>query len=325
MSNKRTLPGADNFKRIRGIGRAIESRLHEAGILTFDRLASLSPESIVELIGDVAEVTVERIIEQDWIGQARELALKREAEKPDEEEAAAGEKHPLEGESLTSFVVELLLDEERQVKRTKVMQVATGHEEVWAGWRERRLVDFFVEHAALRRPSVAPVRTAEMKTQAAVPPVAAVVSAPRSEARAVAAAASSLSATAVAMAQPRLRKLEVIPMSTSYPSYILRDGQPFDVRLTLDLSEMRLLKEAVFDYTATVYAKSPGGQPQQLVGEASGTLTAVESSMIEVRSEGLPQGIYRLQAVVHLSLSTAKTEPPASFLTCLEGDLLQVY
>jgi predicted flap endonuclease-1-like 5' DNA nuclease len=325
MSSKRIPPGADNFKRIRGIGRAIESRLHEAGILTFDKLASLSPDSIVELIGDLAEVTVERVTEQDWIGQARELTLRREAEKPDEEETAAREKHLVEGEGLTSFVVELLLDEDRQVKRTKVMQVATGHEEAWTGWQESRLLEFFVKHAALGRLSAGSALTTKVKSQAAAEAIA--VPAAAAEARVVAAAASSLSpaATAVVMAQPRLRKLEIIPMSTNYPSHILRDGQPFDVRLTLDLSEMRLLKEASLNYTATVYAKSPGGQTQQLVGEASGTITAVEGGTIEVKSEGLPQGIYRLQAVVNLSLSTAKSEPTASFLTCLEGDLLQVY
>jgi hypothetical protein len=68
------LPDADDLKLINGIGPAVESRLHGIGILTFAQLAALSPADIAASVSDLSGLTTERIIKQDWIGQARRLA-----------------------------------------------------------------------------------------------------------------------------------------------------------------------------------------------------------------------------------------------------------
>jgi hypothetical protein len=39
-----------------------------------------------------------------------------------------------------TFVVELLLDEQGNVRRTRVVHVQTGIERTWAGWDEERLI-----------------------------------------------------------------------------------------------------------------------------------------------------------------------------------------
>jgi hypothetical protein len=39
-----------------------------------------------------------------------------------------------------TFVVELLVDEQRAVRRTRVAHVQTGAEERWAGWDDERLL-----------------------------------------------------------------------------------------------------------------------------------------------------------------------------------------
>jgi hypothetical protein len=51
-----------------------------------------------------------------------------------------------------TFVVELLVDDERVVRRTRMVHVQTGTEERWAGWDEARLVRFVATHADLTLP-----------------------------------------------------------------------------------------------------------------------------------------------------------------------------
>ena len=64
----------DDFKLIKGIGPAIERRLHEVGITTFAQLAALSPDGLATLIDSVGGVSSERIVKQDWTGKAEALA-----------------------------------------------------------------------------------------------------------------------------------------------------------------------------------------------------------------------------------------------------------
>jgi predicted flap endonuclease-1-like 5' DNA nuclease len=68
-------PNTDDLKLINGIGPGVESRLHGVGIYTFAQLAALSPADIAASVSGLAGLTTERIIKQDWIGQARKLAL----------------------------------------------------------------------------------------------------------------------------------------------------------------------------------------------------------------------------------------------------------
>jgi hypothetical protein len=51
-----------------------------------------------------------------------------------------------------TFVVELLVDEQGAVRRTRMVHVQTGTEERWAGWDEERLVRFVVTHGDFTLP-----------------------------------------------------------------------------------------------------------------------------------------------------------------------------
>lgn len=51
-----------------------------------------------------------------------------------------------------TFVVEFLLDEHQEVRRTRVVHIQTGSEERWAGWDEERLLRFIVTHGDLSLP-----------------------------------------------------------------------------------------------------------------------------------------------------------------------------
>jgi hypothetical protein len=51
---------------------------------------------------------------------------------------------PMDRQGYETFVVELLVDEHRAVRRTRVVHVQSGAEERWAGWDRERLLRFVV-------------------------------------------------------------------------------------------------------------------------------------------------------------------------------------
>ncbi|MBL7183779.1 MAG: hypothetical protein ISS50_04940 [Anaerolineae bacterium] len=67
---RRAVEGPDDLTRIRGVGAGIQYRLNRGGVCTFAQLASITPEEIHEFTG----VSVEAVIRQRLIEQARELA-----------------------------------------------------------------------------------------------------------------------------------------------------------------------------------------------------------------------------------------------------------
>lgn len=160
MASKRLRPGArgastkaDNFKLIKGVGAAVEGRLHQAGVITYAQFASLSPEEIVNLTDNLPGLTSARIARQDWIGQARELAQSPPEdgtpEKEETEEASEGQRY-------ASFATELLLGAGNEVIHTRVMNIQTGDEQIWGGWDERRFVEFFTQGAELKLKAAVP-------------------------------------------------------------------------------------------------------------------------------------------------------------------------
>jgi hypothetical protein len=52
----------------------------------------------------------------------------------------------------STYVVEFLLDEQREVRRTRVVHIQTQSEERWAGWDEERLLRFIMTHGDLSLP-----------------------------------------------------------------------------------------------------------------------------------------------------------------------------
>ena len=63
---------ADNLTAIRGIGKVIEKKLHQMGIISFGQIAALTPAE-VRRVNEVIEFPG-RVERERWIEQARELA-----------------------------------------------------------------------------------------------------------------------------------------------------------------------------------------------------------------------------------------------------------
>ena len=155
----RTSPPAgqagDDFQQIQGIGAAIDRRLHDAGILTYRDLAALTPEQIAASLAEVAGLSPTRIPSQDWVGQAGRLAGPAAPPLPSEPD-----------QRYASFHVELLLDVDDSVRRTKVHHHQSGTDEAWAGWDEGRLLALLREHIPIMAPRQ-PAEAAELRSSAA--------------------------------------------------------------------------------------------------------------------------------------------------------------
>src|SRR5215813_5243 len=120
MVSKRSRPSGkspgiqgDNFKIIQGVNTVIESCLHRAGILTYAQFASLSPDDIITIVGNIAALSPEKVMKQNWTGQARELALKTMTEEQVEKESVGEDVQTREGnenQRAEKFTTEFSLD-----------------------------------------------------------------------------------------------------------------------------------------------------------------------------------------------------------------------
>ncbi len=344
---------ADNFKLIRGVNATVAARLHQAGILTFAQLASLSPEDIITLAGNLPGVTVDRIARQNWTGQARELALSLESGESPEDKTPpdSGDN----GEHYATFVTEMLLDAGANLIHTRVRHVQTGDEEIWGGWKEDRFVKFFTEHAGLRRAET-PEKQEAGKPEAAsaaassepLSPDRIEVEAPANEITAkpirdaektrttakpspaspVATAIGTASATKVSTEtaiKPRASKLEIVAAGSDLPSMLLRHDQAFNVRVSLDLSEVAGRREEPLAYTAIVHARSLSGKRAQSFSRTSGRITLSESAVINLSGISLGPGSYRLGADVTIHQPGQRAPLTPDFHIQTEAALIQVY
>ena len=280
----------DDFQKIAGIGQAIERRLHDAGILTYQDLAVRTPEQIAARLTDVAGLSSARIASQDWAGQAGRLVGPSASPLPSEPD-----------QTYASFHIELLLDVDGSVRRTKVhyyqSEKDSEKDEAWPGWDEGRLIALLRGHIPLlapRQPAEAPRQPAE----APGPPSSAT---PTTDQQETAAASGS--------------EMETAKLPVSLPSSFLRienlgltragqrihrhaPGEPASIGFTLHVTQAST-QAATFDFTADVTASSELGDNQrQLLGTAQGAVRAGEPLPVELAGPPLPRGLYRLEAAV---------------------------
>ena len=273
---------ADDFQKIAGIGQAIERRLHDAGILTYRDLAARSPEQIAASLADVAGLSSARIASQDWAGQAGRLAGSAAPPLPSEPD-----------QHYASFHIELLLDVDGSVRRTKVHHHQSDKDEAWPGWDEGRLIALLRDHIPLLAPG--------QQAEASGPPSPAT---PTTDQQQEAAA-------------PSRSEMETAELPVSLPSSFLRienlgltregqrshhyaPGKPTTIGFTLHVTQAST-QAATFDFTADVTASSDLGDNQrQLLGTAQGAVRAGEPLPVELAGPPLPRGLYRLEATVAL-------------------------
>jgi hypothetical protein len=311
MNDNPALRVTDDFKRIKGIGPAIERRLHQTGILTFAQLAERTPEEIADLVSNLGGLSAERIAEQDWPSHAAKLAAEAPPAEP-----APGEALPGNHQHDISFTVKLLLNEDNSVRRTQVVDNRSKAEEQWAGWDAGRMVAFISQRVALQPPSVAGVIETEQVAPAAARPAPPAV--PVTEPAPSGTTHPRLCGTL------HLCELEIVPADSPDPRRVLDRSLPFSLRLTLDLTETELPGDAPLNYTATAYAKSLGGGPRLTIGEVHSSIKPKDQLILFVPSRPLPQGAYHVEAMVALAQTSAQFAAEPALIAHREGGIVHV-
>jgi hypothetical protein len=278
-------PEIDDLKLINGIGPAVERRLHGVGIYTYAQLAALSPADIAAAVADLAGLSAERIIKQDWIGQARKLASEPISSEAQEEGEAPAEPMVPPGGSQVELATPAA------EKTESVPPVAS----------EPELAPHAAEVIEPAPPVVAPPGAKEAQI---IPPVVAMSG---------------------SIGVPRLRQIETVPAGAHIPQSCLPYGQLFDVHLTLDLSDLRIPADTQFSYRASIYSKSLEGHPRLVVGEASGIVTSADKVTVSIAGTALPKGTYRLKAMVILNPRTTEPMQQTGLIASKESDLLLIF
>jgi hypothetical protein len=329
-------PKIDDLKLINGIGPGVEKRLNGVGIYTFAQLATLSPADIAASVADLAGLSAERIIKQDWIGQARKLAsesISSEAQEgtrqvatstglvepqvsikrdqpvslPVEPQKESATVPSREGLHPATFTVELLLDQNYHIHSTHVMHVQSRRENTWRGLPEGQLlVDFMSQNAGPGIPSVEPAFP-NIEEPRHAPPIVVEKAKPR------------LAGTF------RVRAMELVGIESENLGKMLPGEQPFNVRLTLDLSELNVPGGSPLNYKASIYGKSLGSISGLVVGEAQGIIKSTDTAIINVVGNLLSQGTYEVAATVALALSGTKPTARSGTIALINGGLIRVY
>ncbi len=251
-------PAADDMQKIAGIGPALATRLAEAGVSRYRDLASFTQERL----GAVVHVSPERIAGQDWIGQARRLASNVPIDPEGHQTDPEGHQTDPEGhQTYATFHVELLIDADNTVRRTKARHYQTDAEDSWPGWDEQHLIAVIRSKAALDTPAARP-------TEPQAP-----------------------EASPIHVDGPG-------PAEKGTHGTFRLAGQPTTVRMALQVAPFDRADAGPVDFIAEVAARSVSDNARYPVATASGVATIDEAICLNLGGQPLPPGLYRLEAEV---------------------------
>ena len=333
MSNKHSStiksvepPRDDKLRLINGIGPAVEERLNRVGIFTFAQLATLSPADIAAAVAGLAGLSAERIIKQDWIGQARELVAKSiQSNTPENVETPVKPLTPVEEHVFSdTHTIEPLqpITESLSSEETKGLEATTINDQI----------NTFT--APIELPSQAEVHVSESTLSVepenvSVPSPAFSESEPSDHIQTEITESELLTpiiASSLLTGTLHLREIELIRAESNSPSRLLPSDKPFDVRLTLDLKDLQIPDNTTISYKASIYGKGRGkGSYSGLAGEVQGTIIPENLVTINVEGNILPDGIYQLAAMVILGLPNMKLTPHSGATAMIDVSHVQIY
>ena len=324
-------PATDDFSLIKGIGPVLSRRLHEAGISTYNQLASLSPTQLAEKVGGLS---ARQIAKQDWAGQADKLAPRKpRANSPQK----VLQKRPLH-QHYENFTIEFLLDEKKTIRRTRVVHIQSGDADSWAGWEDEQLIDFLARHTGtrllgkkpeikeslpvpipppgniLREPAPNIVRITEPMTQ-----LPAIPEASQEGPETVPPVLTSHGSAGFAGIL-HLQDFCIFPTGSNIPARSLRQGQPCQARFSLNLTTIAAPGGMPLQYKAAITFKQLGGA-SYLVSEESNCIERTDCVTLSFVCTTPPPGLYRPEAFV--KLFSSETAP--GLMASLKGELIQVF
>ncbi len=321
----------DDLSLIKGIGPILSRRLQDAGICTYSQLASLSPAQLAEKVGGVS---ARQIARQDWAGQAEKLTPKKTQSRPPQN---GSQKRPLH-QHYENFTIEFLLDEKKTMRRTRVVHIQSGDADTWAGWEADQLIDFLARHSGtcLTR------KKQEIKESLPVPipapgdirpeptPTIVKIAEPRTQLPDIVEASQACSEVVPPVfTSPKsagftgtlhLQDFGIFPIGANIPARSLRQHQPFQAQVTLDLTAVVARSNMLLQYKLTITFKQLGGTAY-LVFEANNSIERSDCVTLSFICAAPPTGIYRPE--VFVKLFSDETVP--GLMASCKGELIQVF
>jgi len=287
---------SDDLTMIEGIEPAFEKRLNSAGIHTFAELQSKSPEVLAKLFIGQKGVSARLIREMDWIGQARQLS--DEIKSQDTLMQSQAEQH------YAVFTVELLLDKENNVRRTRAKSVSSSDqsgqtEESFSGWEPESLLQFFIDQAQLSIPHQKPKgdRSAQ---------------------------ADTIPEETDLTGRLQISRINLQHGVDGNGMHLIQQGALVNFNLELDFSRVKAPAETSLNYRASIYTKELDSGTHQMIGEATGEISPIHQSVINVGIKSLEPGLYRLYAIVVIALPGTEPKPGSGLMAMMEGGLIPV-
>ena len=322
----------DDFKIIWGIGPLYEKHLHDAGIRTFEQLAKLSPE---EIATHIPKLSARQIRSQNWISEARKLISGNAGSKSKKKRGVITTSQHYE-----NFTFEFLLNEKNKLRRLRVVHVQSGDVETWANWDSVEVSHFLTRHtgasiaqaaSTLKTPSPKPVAEITEPYQEEKPISDKPVDSPvvpndtdsQIHPQIIPPNHPLQHIPAAETDQIHLLEWKNLPSNTDQPVSNLPQDQFFDIKLILDLTKTSLPESTQLDVSGSIFAKKMGKGTRQLIGEAQITIPYAPAIDLTISHASLPQGLYRLDAVIKLNPIGANV--PMRLDTTFQGGLIQVY
>jgi hypothetical protein len=267
-------PAADDLQKIAGIGIALAARLAGAGVATYRDLASHTPQRLAAL----TRVPSAKIVSQDWIGQAERLASTELIEPEGQQKYA-------------TFHIELLIDPDNTVRRTRTRHYQTDTEDSWPGWDDQRLIGVIHQKAGLD-PVPEPVTNSLADRSAQSVPDA------PSASEASSASSSSAPDPPRPPAPPPIHAEGPSPAEEGMRGTFRIAGEPTAVRMTFLV--LPGLDAGDVDYTAEMAARSLADGHRHPLATSCGTAVIDQPVTLELVGPPLPPGIYRLEAMISI-------------------------
>src|SRR5262249_32892515 len=117
---------------------------------------------------------------------------------------------------------------------------------------------------------------------------------------------------------------ELAPVHGDQRSYARGPSEPNSARLTMRIYPAGPLSNDVFDYSATIAARTFEGRDRSLLGTTQGTIRVGDPLSVNVTGPALPVGQYRLMATVEIYPAGHSPEEPPLHRQGVSGDLMQV-
>jgi hypothetical protein len=265
---QRTLsPKSDDISLIRQLGPGTIAAFEQAGLSTLKALAERSPAELAATCG----YPVDRIVREDWIGQARRLS----GEAPKRADIVVAP--PLDpSHRVATFRLELTVEPDGRVHHTDVMYLQNEVvREIWSDWDADRLADFVRRAANFETPDD---RLAKLIVPAERAP---------------------LTQDDDAWVEPFDFDLKLHEGETSAASQILGSGSSAEVELGFSLHGVMPEPLHPVRYNITVFALEIDGDRRAIVAEAESEGQFGDGEfLVRLPIWNPPAGLYRLRADV---------------------------